>query len=179
MSYDTSHQDRRTNFDLLEQLESSYERQWNQKENLEKKANQAVQICGLIFGLLFGLLNISFVRTGDSIDKIVIPEISIFLLLGGIMSSLVCIIIAFLVTRLENHTFVFSNTIQIKNVYRPAKVDDLELEKKAIDAYLNGIENLVGINLRKGHKIKFVQFFMIASILLLMCSLFVTILEKI
>jgi hypothetical protein len=179
MSSDLSNHSRRTNFNLLDHLESSYERQWNQKENLEKKANQAIQICGLIFGLLFGLLNISLVRTADSADKILIPEISIYLLLGGIISSLVCIIIAFLVTRLEEHTFVFSNAMEIKNIYQPSKVDDLEKEKKAIDAYLNGIENLVWINLRKARKIKYVQFFMIASILLLMCSLLVTILVKI
>ncbi len=159
---------------LLLHLESSFERQWLQKENLEKKANNAIQVCGLIFGVLFGILNLSFSGVPSIPNKLMIPEESLYLLLGGMITSLICIIISSAITKLEIISFVFADTDKNRKLFLDTTLKELEYVKTAIDDYIKGIDKLVRVNRRKAHKIKFMQFFMIASILQLLSSSLIT-----
>lgn len=90
---------------ILQELKDSYSRQWDLKENHERKATSIITTSGILISLLFGFTG--FVHTSDSV--MLQNNYAIGFLVGSIAANVLAVLFSIIGFRLKNYQFMYTD----------------------------------------------------------------------
>ena len=149
---------------LLQELKVVYDRQWELKDSLERKANNIVIISGIITSLLFGFTSFQFSgNNSNNIFQIHHPDYVIWLIIVSIVSSAVAVLLSVLSLRIKPYQFLLvemneDDLTQLRIRTKPEVIDRL------IKDYHESIKYNTKENKSKTRLVRIANWFLFAAI---------------
>lgn len=144
---------------ILQELKDAYSRQWDLKENHERKATSIITTSGILISLLFGFAG--FFHANNSV--ILQNNFAIAFLVGSIAANVLAVLFSIIGFRLKNYQFMYTN-IDNSAIKRDLERRKIEIICDLLGDYNASIKHNANQNNSKLKWIKAASWFLFAGI---------------